>query len=674
MKQKHAKMSGTEKRALKKHKKEAKIARAQKVKDRKLRIREEKKKRRQQRKDQRKAERLEKKSKKYNEYLVESPNVLYKNLSGQKEIAKKFQQILQSAPSGCTVEMNREYDEVLVGDERMQFVFRRIIIRTRDDISDVMTGMGLVFTQRQFTKKEMVHGKTGMEFPDGSQVECFALYEPTASITTSWLANELFSQCHFVKLFVKHVPLSRRNIILSKMGIEQQGKSRIEKIDSTTMVTEIRQKMIEGNTLIEAKVVAGIQAPDKEELKKRIKTFETWSKSTNMTFHRIPGATKDMYEKGGPYKFVLEAGSSYALMPFFVSDLYEQGGIVLGHNIDTGSPVKYDRLNHPSPHISLVAPSGSGKSVAMKIIMTRFLEMYPDAFVFVADLENEYIKFGKSNGFGIIDIEPNKYLGLDPFNYLQGHTAAEMIAHVADAPKLVRNEMIAMGSAKDCDTTEKLYDKMVEYDDKHDTNIAGYIKHILSEPILSMISGKANFTDKTIIAMNKTIKARSTAHKFLTMLTLQYIMEYAQKAKNAYTPKIVVMDEFWSAIAGDKDSGMIDYVEDIIRRGRKYNIIFIFATQNIADVLLNPEVKSLFVNTGIQIYMGQKEEESQSLREILNMPENEIATLLAAKGSAKRGEGMMHIDDDRIHLKFIATPEEMEIFGTSSNMEGQDWR
>ena len=673
-KSKGVKLSKAEKTDLKKQKKELKKIKAEKAKLQKSRIKNEKKRIRQEHKNTKKSARAAKKLKKYNEYVVESPNVLYRDQLGQKEIAKKFQQIVQGAPSGCSIEMHRVPDEVMVGDKKTQFSFRKIIIRTQDDISSILDGQGLKYKQRDHTKTEIMHGSKGAEFANGSHLECFALYEPTARIPTSWLSNNLFSQCHFVKVFIKHVPLSRRNITLSKMGIEQQGKSHVEKIDSTTMVKEIRQKVAEGNTLIEARVIAGVVSYDVDELKSFVKEFDTWSKSTNMTFHRIPGATKSMYEKGGPYKFILEAGSTYALMPFFVSDLYEQGGIVLGQNIDTGAPVRYNWRNRPSPHISIVAPSGSGKSVAMKIIITRLLAMHQDAFVFIADLENEYVKFGKENGFGIINIEPQKQLGLDPFKYLPGYTAAEMIAHVTGAPILAQNEMIAIGGGKDCDTTVKLYDKLVEYDKENDTKHAGYMRNIVSEPILSMISGQSSFTEKTIIAMNKTIKARSAPHRFLTMLTLQYVMEKAQKAKNQFAPKIVVMDEFWSAIAGDKDSGMLDYVEDIIRRGRKYNIIFIFATQNIADVLLNPDVKSLFVNTGCQIYMGQKEEEVDSLRTILHMPENEITTLLAAKGSSKRGEGVMHVDDDRIHLKFMATPEEMKIFGTTSTEEGQNWR
>ena len=374
-----------------------------------------------------------------------------------------------------------------------------------------------------------------------------------------------------------------------------------------------------------------------------------------------------MYLNGGPYNFVIESSSLYALMPFFVTDLYESGGIILGYNVNTGAPVKYHYARRRSYHISLIAPSGSGKSFAIKIWVTRLLERYPDAFVFITDVENEYVNFGKKNGFNTIEVMPYTELGLDPFSYMAGYKAAEMIADVVSAPTLVKNEIISIG-AKDCVSTMQLYEKLVEYDKIKNTNYSGYLRHITAEPIISLITGKPQFGKRTVLSMRNSIKVKSASHRFVTILALEYIMEKAMSL-DANIPKIVVLDEFWSAISSMEEGNMIDYVDGLIRRGRKYNVILMFATQNISDVLAMQKVKAMFENTGTQVFMGQKSTEIDALTKTIKLPMTEVETLVSANSLERRGEGMIHVGNEVINIQFMANEDEIATFSTKSAEE-----
>jgi len=610
-----------------------------------------------------------KKETKLNIYSIKPINVLYLHPEEMKSIVHRFQKVTHVASNGgCVIEMHREMQQVLVGTQKSSFPFNKIEIRTKQDISHTLTTNGFEYILLKANKSDVISRHEKCTIINDMYTECLSFHSSKTTLPVSWIGNDVFSQCNFVKIFVKKVSPSKKRRVLSKISIKQQGASKTEKIDSTAMVDVIKQRVHDGiGTLLSVKVVVGIQANSKKLLIEGVKVFKDWCESENAEFHTIPYATKDTFLNGGPYNFVIESSSLYALMPFFVTDLYESGGIILGKNLDTGTPVKYYYPARRSYHISLVAPTGSGKSFAIKIWLTRLMERYPDAFVFITDVENEYVKFGKKNGFNTIQVMPYTELGLDPFSYMAGYKAAEMIADIVGAPTLVKNEIISLG-AKDCISTMQLYEKLVKHDKENNKDYSGYLRHITAEPIISLISGKPQFGNRTVLSMRNSIKVKSASHRFVTILALEYVMEKATTL-DVNIPKIVILDEFWSAISAMDEGNMIDYVDGLIRRGRKYNVILMFATQNISDILSMQKVKAMFENTGTQIFMGQKSTEIDALTKNIKLPKTEVSKLVEANSLERRGEGMIHVGNEVIRIQFMANEDEITTFSTKSAEE-----
>lgn len=612
-----------------------------------------------------------KRQEKINVYSIKPINVLYLHPEEQRSVIHRFQRVVHVASSGrgCVIEMHREMNKILVGTKKSMFPFNKIEIRSEHDLSEILATNGFTFTVQK-TKQDTITRQEGRTVINDLYTECFSMYSTKISLPISWIGNEVFSKCNFIKIFVKKIGPLKKKRVLSKISIKQTGANKIKSINGTEMLDVIRQREDEGvGKLLHVKVVVGVQANNKKILQEKVKNFKEWCESESVEFHQIPYSTKDMFLNGGPYNIVIESSSLYSLMPFFVTDLYESGGIILGYNVDTGAPVKYHYPRRRSYHVSIIAPSGSGKSFAIKIWVTRLLERYPDAFVFITDVENEYINFGKKNGFNVIQVMPYTELGLDPFSYMAGYKAAEMIADIVGAPTLVKNEIISIGS-KDCISTMNLYEKLVEHDKLKNENYSGYLRHITAEPIISLITGKPQFGKRTILSMRNSIKIKSTSHRFVTILALEYIMEKAMSL-DVNIPKIVILDEFWSAISSMEEGNMIDYVDGLIRRGRKYNVILMFATQNISDVLAMQKVKAMFENTGTQVFMGQKSTEVDALTKVIKLPVTEVETLVSANSLEKRGEGMIHVGNEVIRIQFVANEDEMATFSTQSAEEGE---
>ncbi len=610
-----------------------------------------------------------KKDSKLNTYSIKPINVLYLHPEEMKSIVQRFQKVIHVAAidGGCVIEMHRDMQEVLVGTQKSLFPFNKIEIRTRQDLTHTLATNGFEYTIKE-TKPDTIIRHEKSTIINDLHTECLSFHSSKIPLPVSWIGNDVFSQCNFIKIFVKKVNPSKKKRVLSKISIKQQGASKVEKIDSTAMVDVIKQRVHDGTgILLSIKVIAGIQAESRKLLAEKVKIFKEWCESENAEFHRMPYGTKDTFLNGGPYNFIIESSTLYALMPFFVTDLYESGGIILGKNLDTGTPVKYHYPKRRSYHVSLVAPTGSGKSFAIKIWLTRLMERYPDAFVFITDVENEYVKFGQKNGFNTIRVMPYTELGLDPFSYMAGYKAAEMIADITGAPTLVKNEIISLG-AKDCITTMQLYEKLVNHDKIKNKDYSGYLRHITAEPIISLITGKPQFGKRTVLSMRNSIKVKSASHRFVTILALEYVMEQATTL-DVNIPKIIILDEFWASISAMDEGNAIDYVDGLIRRGRKYNVILVFATQNISDILTMQKVKAMFENTGTQIFMGQKSTEIDALTKTIKLPITEVSKLVEANSLERRGEGMIHVGNEVIRIQFLANEDEIATFSTKSAEE-----
>lgn len=603
-------------------------------------------------------------------YLIKPVNVMYRHPQEQESIYENFRKVIHAAKSDCIIDMYRDNEDVLIGDMAVGTTFNRIAITTQDDISGVLAQSGFEFEEKEeLAQKILESGHDHTVLGNGMKMTCFSLYSMSANLNFGW-AVELFSICDFVKIFIKHTPRAQYTRVFNTTQIKARAKSNAEMIDAISLVDVMRDRVMATNTgiLLEVKVVAGILSNTVENIRAKSKEFKTASSSRLVEFHHVPFGSENAFKNGGPYNFLIESNSLYPFFPFYVSEIYEDGGIILGKNLDTGAPVKYNYAKRRNYNWSLVAPSGSGKSFLLKLVMTRMMNLYPDAFLFITDIENEYVDFGKKFGFSVVRTLPNTTLGLDPFNYMAPYKAAEIIANIVNAPEIVKNEMVAL--AEKCKSITDLYDQLVQSDEraireqKRKEEFAIYLRHLTVEPISSMISGAPQFGNRTVLAMKDAAEVRGPLHRFATMLSLEYVLEKAMNLPRNI-PKIVVLDEFWSAIAGTNESKLLEYAESIIRRGRKYNVMMMFATQNLSDVLENQKVKAMFENTATQILMGQKATEVDLLEEQLKLSAAEMEVLL---GSGK-GEAMIHADNNVVHAKFMVDEKEYSLFQTTPTEE-----
>ena len=285
--------------------------------------------------------------------------------------------------------------------------------------------------------------------------------------------------------------------------------------------------------------------------------------------------------------------------------------------------------------------------------------MYPNAFFFFVDIENEYVEFGKRLNFSISEVDANIQLGMDPFNYMSKYRAASLLADVLSVGKLTRYAMLKAAERDDCVGVKAMMKIMKENDEKKRTDHCSHLQILEMGPIRSLLSGKPTMSSSSIIALANSFAVNSDEHRLATRIALEFALQHATKLPKII-PKFIVLDEGWALF---KDESTGESVEELARRARKYNVTIILATQNIADILKHPHALTLFNNSDTKIFLQHKSSEKSALTDVLKLSEFEANILIRAK----KGEGMIHASENVVRCQFIADDKELEMFNTNPN-------
>lgn len=353
----------------------------------------------------------------------------------------------------------------------------------------------------------------------------------------------------------------------------------------------------------------------------------------------------------------ITTGGVASLIPTGNTELSHNSGLYFGENIFTKSPIFYDSFIGPptlaNQHMFIVGKPGSGKSVFEKVILGRGASS--GEFDVILDPENEYenlieklggqylhIKPGQKCGINVFDIEPeidkkgNKELNIHAkcsdikemlsffcLKARQKPLFGEEIAEVEDAIKFLYAER---GITSD---PESLYElkKIADGDGKFHTGkvkkklpILSDLKEYLSDiestkslsTLMKTITGDgslAMFDCETTININKRVIGFNLKHlgneedKLFCMFNLlSWVWAKFGDWKYGNILKRVIVDEGWWFA---KFKVASDFLEEIARRGRKYKISLVIASQMISEFLASDSGKAIIQQCSTKVIMKQ---------------------------------------------------------------------
>nr|WP_012386980.1 DUF87 domain-containing protein [Sulfolobus islandicus]ABE99654.1 putative TrbE protein [Sulfolobus islandicus] len=353
-------------------------------------------------------------------------------------------------------------------------------------------------------------------------------------------------------------------------------------------------------------------------------------------------------------KNFIDSISAGAFYPFISEDLVDEGGVFLGIS-GSNSPVIFNPYSRNNYNIVILGETGSGKSMTTKVFLRR-LRKKMSIGINGIDPENEYIKdvVAKELNISPVLIKPGQKLGLDLMKFVRegfidATDAAELIADLYYVPQELRPRLRRLFVSSDADTIFQFIDELKE---SKAEDLLKYLDAVESPPdsyvydgIPIDISGNVVFGIKEL--RNQRLKV--VVSSLLTLLLQRKMLSGRQ---------LLFVDEAWIF---SEYPAVLNLLQEVARRGRKYGDIFMYITQRPWDVYNTPEGRTILEQAATAILLRQRAAATEVLQKAYNLSQAEIHYLL----SANPGQGIIRAGNYKLTLQILVTQEELEKFSTS---------
>ena len=321
----------------------------------------------------------------------------------------------------------------------------------------------------------------------------------------------LLQQVPYIVLSIDITPVetedAMREIEASQMKIDSEkyraNRRNVENLDFMATISprnqqqekytaEIRNAICEGDQqvfMVLLSVAFFADTPD--ELRQETDALQSAASNFNCRFTEMRFQQQNCFNTAMPYglrrvesSHMMLTRSVTALVPFVAQEVQSPQGIFYGRNAITGNLIVGDRTKLINGNAMVIATSGSGKSMSVKMeIIMEFLR-WPNARFILVDPENEYELLVKALGGEAIKVSVDSRTHFNPLDYHydpktdvppdvakiefvlsmldkligeNGHLQPEDRSLIAASLKNIYKPLIASGYTAPCPTLGDLY-------------------------------------------------------------------------------------------------------------------------------------------------------------------------------------------------------------------------
>ncbi|MCQ2910661.1 MAG: ATP-binding protein [Clostridia bacterium] len=365
-------------------------------------------------------------------------------------------------------------------------------------------------------------------------------------------------------------------------------------------------------------------------------------------------------------------GAIASVIPIGNTEMSHEGGIFLGNNLYTGSPIFFDNFIGPplltNPMMAIFGMAGAGKSVTMKTMLARGVAA--GEWVIVLDPENEYEGLVRYLGGQYMEIKSGEFSGLNPFELDVEDDGREQIINIYGKLSEIR-EMVSMFCEKfreeplhgreittveeivkslyakrgitkdprslyreaheeidgqfytgrvkkDMPTLSELQDELSQIEWTEE--LSEIIKILTEGNSLSMFDGQTEIdVGSRLIGINLKNLTDEFMKFFATVNILSWIWSKFSNWQYKNFKKRVVIDEGWLFA---RYPHAATFLEEIARRGRKYRISLVIASQMINEFLANDSGKAVINQCATKFVMKQDPAVARQVADYLLLSSN----------------------------------------------------
>ena len=462
--------------------------------------------------------------------------------------------------------------------------------------------------------------------------------------------------------------------IADARSIEDSIVRGVEKLYSMSMYLKLSQE----NT---SKLIKSDNSLKDLSYAKQIKLHQLVYKQKQGLETFLPNATDTVGEE-----FYLTSSNVSSSLPFTTATLNDPDGIFYGITLG-GEKIRFDRFSKASKNYNgiIFATSGAGKSFSAKLEAYRSL--FRGINVYVIDPEGEFKTLCDYVGGTNIDINPESKTKVNPLQFFSSDT---------DTKEVMRTHLGVVKGLLKIWLSDEAYNRGIVSKAVNETYASKGI--LLDDP--STYSKKPPTITDLIKVFEKqgddgkriAVELLEYSHKGemgdlydnpstddvdfnspMVVFNIQKVPDQEKQASIFYLSnfiwqkvlsnrnrKVLIIDEAHLLL---KDESSANFIENLVRRGRKYNLGVISISQDVDDFLKSPQGSVIAKNADTALILAQKKQSIPSLVKAFDLSdvERDYITRLT-KGQALFIKGNTHS-----HMFVYATPHERNLF--SSNAE-----
>ena len=398
----------------------------------------------------------------------------------------------------------------------------------------------------------------------------------------------LLQQVPYIVLSIDITPVetedAMREIEASQMKIDSEkyraNRRNVENLDFMATISprnqqqekytaEIRNAICEGDQQVFMVLLSvAFFADTLEEIKQETDALQSAAANFNCRFTEMRFQQENCFNTAMPYglrrvesSHMMLTRSVTALVPFVAQEVQSPQGIFYGRNAITGNLIVGDRTKLINGNAMVIATSGSGKSMSVKMeIIMEFLR-WPNARFILVDPENEYELLVKALGGEAIKVSVDSRTHFNPLDY--------------------------------------------HYDPK--TDVPPDVAKI--EFVLSMLdkligeNGHLQPEDRSLICFNiQSLGDQLRPIAMMSLLEFINMQVMTNRRKDATAATWIYFDEIHVLL---KDPMSSNFLYSSWKRFRKYNAYATGISQDIQDYLDNPVAYALLSNSEFVIMLRQ---------------------------------------------------------------------
>lgn len=587
----------------------------------------------------------------------------------QDKLVNSFRGFLNSLDQRVKVTVVRVRKEVRLGNTPTKVEFFKFFIQSVNPIDAQLNAGGFKYQRTlESPEPDIVHSfRTFVTIRGGMNQRTFTIYKMPARLIEGF-PTELYPWVDRVSIVAKPLPQGDaaqkvEKFLTLQRGTLRSGVARQEDVSKgNRALIALNRLTAGGSRLFEVTVNLVVGGRNAKELEENAKHVSSVCRGRLIDIDD-PMFVQDLLLRGelGKRMFV-DTITLGAFFPFVSADVMETpGGVCFGVNMRTGAPVIYDPYIRSNQNFAIIGKSGSGKSFASKLYLTRLFERHPDLAFFIVDPENEYVPTALEldRRCQVIHVTRNREMGLDPFKIFPNEKdiVLDMLIQVLDL------------SEGESDLTSELRVKIQRANTMQDLRkLAGRklkkrLDGLLKGPEQFLFKGKsAEMRDRVVFSLRELHQAMKSSERRVGALQMASLLLFGKLWKKLEELprdrlKVVIVDEVWLYTTL---SASASFLEHVSRRGRRRNVVFVFASQRPDDVLASEAGRAAMQNCATKVFFQQDESTAELVRSTFGLTERESDE----SKDFLPGRAILMARGIKVPLEFISTPEEYVRFTT----------